>query len=112
MRISDWSSDVCSSEIAPAHFPLWIHRLLTAADVSISYFVYIRRLSLLSCDRLRGRNNSREKGESNEQGFLQKADSVSSRVYDDRSEERRVGKACVRTCRFGGSRNREKKKKN
>src|SRR3546814_1301955 len=83
MRISDWSSDVCSSDLAPAHFPLWIHRLLTAADVSISYFVYIRRLSLLSCDRLRGRNNSRAKGESNDQGFLQKADSVSSRVYDD-----------------------------
>src|SRR3546814_9461217 len=60
MRISDWSSDVCSSDLAAQRF--------RAHD--FGHGVFHRRRG---DERLAGR--------------------------DDRSEERRVGKECVSTCR-------------
>src|SRR3546814_4272330 len=66
MRISDWSSDVCSSDLrnigAAAATGSWIDR------------VYLRRAGDTGAGTLIG-------------------------TYSYRSEERRVGKECVSTCR-------------
>src|SRR3546814_8181580 len=72
MRISDWSSDVCSSDLH--------HVLLAAADVG---------------DRL-----ERVAQVAHRHAFLgQPAQHVGHPLRRDRSEERRVGKECVSTCR-------------
>src|SRR3546814_9738213 len=63
MRISDWSSDVCSSD-------------LTEVSGQIGAAPYER-----SSSRTAYRNGYR------------------TRTWDTRSDERRVGKECVRTCR-------------
>src|SRR3546814_8591417 len=67
MRISDWSSDVCSSDLRCGE----------------SWFGYPRRYT---CDQLRYTNQDR-------------IVHTSYRSYGSRSEERRVGKECVSTCR-------------
>src|SRR3546814_1841141 len=79
MRISDWSSDVCSSDLALS-------------------------VSRQGCDRVdktalrKGRKE--RKGERKEQQSLD-VGSTASRFEPtyNRSEERRVGKECVSTCR-------------
>src|SRR3546814_10095095 len=84
MRISDWSSDVCSSDLPNTRFLL--HQpaggaMGTASDVAIQAKEIIR---------MRKRLNeifARETGQSLE------------RIEKDRSEERRVGKEWVSTCR-------------
>src|SRR3546814_2400214 len=71
MRISDWSSDVCSSD-------LWMVRsIVTAVVVFVMIVVVIvhGNTSLLKIV-------------------------PSTRQDPDRSEERRVGKECVSTCRY------------
>src|SRR3546814_2225441 len=68
MRISDWSSDVCSSDLIPGHRVL-IHPALLLARIHIGVHV---------------------------------AEDVAMKTEGhsfDRSEERRVGKECVSTCR-------------
>src|SRR3546814_8142558 len=64
MRISDWSSDVCSSDLKRGEDDSW-HRGLHGSDSATAS---------LDARRLRGRQA-------------------------ERSEERRVGKECVSTCR-------------
>src|SRR3546814_5807303 len=67
MRISDWSSDVCSSD-------LWVFQHMAHAD----------RAQQPLCHHLhRGRDG----------------DEAAIAGDVDRSEERRVGKECVSTCR-------------
>src|SRR3546814_3809284 len=63
MRISDWSSDVCSSDLLPLPFYA-VSSNLTAGDLHV-----------------------------HEHGVLWRA------LRATRSEERRVGKECVSTCR-------------
>src|SRR3546814_5235488 len=90
MRISDWSSDVCSSDllVREGHVNGWDDpRLPTLAGLRRRGFTpsAIR----LFCERL----------------GVSKADSridysiLEQALRDDRSEERRVGKECVSTCR-------------
>src|SRR3546814_2298027 len=64
MRISDWSSDVCSSDLAESRL------IIVAVAVRIG------------------------KGARHARGVA-----PGERVVVDRSEERRVGKECVSTCR-------------
>src|SRR3546814_7020434 len=76
MRISDWSSDVCSSDLPAAH---------EARDLC---------LALVRPEPVRGQLGLDEAG----------ADGVDRDVLarpleGQRSEERRVGKECVSTCR-------------
>src|SRR3546814_17421332 len=98
MRISDWSSDVCSSDL----------RNVTLADGSV---VTLNKNSELSYPR-RFTGSSRTvslQGEAffdvetdREKPFVISVNDVEVEVTG-RSEERRVGKECVSTCRSGWS---------
>src|SRR3546814_14444789 len=91
MRISDWSSDVCSSDLtAAAPIPLdevepveAILRRFDSAGMSLGALSPEAHEALaVAMNRLGARSNSGKGGED-----------------PDRSEERRVGKECVSTCR-------------
>src|SRR3546814_2501072 len=71
MRISDWSSDVCSSDLAFDHQP--------------------------TLGELRGATLAHEKGDIRA-GLRQPSAEIPADAAG-RSEERRVGKECVSTCR-------------
>src|SRR3546814_7950924 len=71
MRISDWSSDVCSSDLRVG----WDHRRLMEETADL----------VQAAMALSGRRTSVRE--------------ISYRDLYRRSEERRVGKECVRTCR-------------
>src|SRR3546814_12348677 len=90
MRISDWSSDVCSSDLA-----LTV-RLLTRRTLGGRIFE-MQRLAAgqLREDRMRRRGGLGEAG----QDQLQLAVIGGDIADGERSEERRVGKECVSTCR-------------
>src|SRR3546814_4203150 len=77
MRISDWSSDVCSSDLR-------------------------RRRSMNDCDyvaRIRTDTTCRKQVQIARHLFQRPVDLAGRRSFVDRSEERRVGKECVSTCR-------------
>src|SRR3546814_1852081 len=80
MRISDWSSDVCSSDLLDT--PQIVHQYLGVKGIH----------RLLGATQLHFPNGL---------DFLQCFDGINIRlcVYHRRSEERRVGKECVSTCR-------------
>src|SRR3546814_19250379 len=85
MRISDWSSDVCSSDLAEP----------VLAIVDLAHFGFfddaqdpvLRGLDLVEV----GRGNL-------DQSFIVDVD-LGTGFGHDSSEERRVGKECVSTCR-------------
>src|SRR3546814_7652455 len=73
MRISDWSSDVCSSDLVGLGFALWgIYSVYLATFNYLADTYHIYASSALAA-----------------QSFCRNV----------RSEERRVGKECVSTCR-------------
>src|SRR3546814_12589245 len=93
MRISDWSSDVCSSDLTMHHEsntqndpkPLASHR---------------------------GYHDNRASGCTGERSHHNRSgDIVNHRTSYSRSEERRVGKECVSTCRSRWSPYHYKKKR-
>src|SRR3546814_12634531 len=112
MRISDWSSDVCSSDLAGVAHQLG--DLADAADIldpvslceaevavePVTDIVAVEQEAVpvhpvqLLFDEVRDRRftRPREAGEPEQRGPL----ILQARA---RSEERRVGKECVRTCR-------------
>src|SRR3546814_7196019 len=71
MRISDWSSDVCSSDLFAAFFIVVGAKTSVAESVCDALFI-LQNMLCLFCVR----ENTRRR----------------------RSEERRVGKECVSTC--------------
>src|SRR3546814_11746366 len=95
MRISDWSSDVCSSDLGPQ--PQEVEDVGVAHDQGGRHALRIAHLRQLLCDRLA-------------RLLRQRRALVQHRV--DRSEERRVGKECVSTCRSRWSPYNQKKKIN
>src|SRR3546814_8109750 len=81
MRISDWSSDVCSSDLSSEIFRrIWVPMEATL-DADAAYL----SAKLSALESLRG-------------GFTTVVD-AGTRSEAGRSEERRVGKECVSTCR-------------
>src|SRR3546814_949025 len=84
MRISDWSSDVCSSD-------------LSALSNSSERAVILKN----HCDSLRRSIAApeRQPRPSMTCSLASTVWSTGSQFTDDRSEERRVGKECVSTCR-------------
>src|SRR3546814_17311298 len=91
MRISDWSSDVCSSDLMASYYgsELAGNRTASGERFDPSQFTAAHRL-LPFGSKVRVTNTSN-------------GDSVIVRINDrgpfSRSEERRVGKECVSTCR-------------
>src|SRR3546814_2693478 len=100
MRISDWSSDVCSSDLVEqleiieaqhVHQPRGASLILGEVEPAVE-------LPLRLADgRLDARNTVLDQG--NVTAFGHEGDLV----LEVRSEERRVGKECVSTCRSGWS---------
>src|SRR3546814_12514491 len=94
MRISDWSSDVCSSDLTP---PAIVKRLRIFGDNDPKYggqaaaYALAHRMSVrLDCVEC--------SVEIPNQTGMAWADR-----RDARSEERRVGEGCVRQCSYRGS---------
>src|SRR3546814_21008412 len=94
MRISDWSSDVCSSDLKEAQRWLRIkEKGITATRPLELAMTDATPFQVLVID---------EKGRVHERLTLTLVIDVYSRVilgFHLRSEERRVGKECVSTCR-------------
>src|SRR3546814_12842551 len=92
MRISDWSSDVCSSDLAP------LLGMLQNQG---------RRVALVTDGRLSGASGkvpaaihvTPEAARDGALAKLREGDMVRLDGEAGRSEERRVGKECVSTCR-------------
>src|SRR3546814_5580371 len=78
MRISDWSSDVCSSDLSTVSRKLWDAGAGMLGKLNLDQFAM---------------------GSSNETSYFGNVISPWPRGGGDRSEERRVGKECVSTCR-------------
>src|SRR3546814_13701790 len=93
MRISDWSSDVCSSDLK-VHFIFVLAFLgqtivydaweLVAPNAVLYRWIMTAGLLVVTTFVW----------------YLAKNNVRSTAVYKTRSEERRVGKECVRTCRY------------
>src|SRR3546814_15020768 len=95
MRISDWSSDVCSSDLLTAE-------LRQAAASAGNIHLQLEYLSDAEIERITDEADAvvlpyRDIVNS---GSALLALSRFRPVIAPRSEERRVGKACVSTCRF------------
>src|SRR3546814_19766223 len=96
MRISDWSSDVCSSDLTGLNAP-------AGFDVAIA-----EELSKSTGIAFEPASNKFEALASNDglvffSGALNTLGVALTKIANDiRSEERRVGKACVSRCRFRG----------
>src|SRR3546814_15782428 len=96
MRISDWSSDVCSSDLFMAPFLIRVHGLsvedaglLLALTYGVGGMIGMPLGGVIT-DAIRKRRPGRELG-------------TFGIVNIVRSEARRVGKECVRTCSTRGS---------
>src|SRR3546814_12571798 len=89
MRISDWSSDVCSSDLTGASARNWASY---GNEVTLEEGLPGSACTLLTDPQTSG-------------GLL-----ISCKPDAARSEERRVGKECVSTCRSRWSPYHEKKK--
>src|SRR3546814_11363782 len=94
MRISDWSSDVCSSDLLE-HWSLWPVRasLLTGPPKS----------GRSHLGRIFQHWSSGDVIDDADLADEQMIFHAWNRAQGLRSEERRVGKECVRTCRSRGS---------
>src|SRR3546814_19180068 len=85
LRISDWSSDVCSSDLIDAgQIDQFTELLETQFDLAAGY--------------QRAHGHAGRWG--NDAGLDLIGDAPALKQLGQRSEERRVGKECVSTCRF------------
>src|SRR3546814_15924705 len=92
MRISDWSSDVCSSDLQPQGAEGQQVRITGAGAHQIDFTRCIRRLT---CNLF----TQQALGLGALPGQLPVSDRPLEHLFPERSEERRVGKECVSTCR-------------
>src|SRR3546814_9025034 len=94
MRISDWSSDVCSSDLGRQA------RLVDRQDAEARRGVYGDRVSLGSVQEIvEGRTDVQDTGFSGLEGAVLRLLPAGVSDRGRRSEERRVGQGCVSTCR-------------
>src|SRR3546814_14791726 len=94
MRISDWSSDVCSSDLRDATVPgmlLDAAKKLAPLDPALSRETYLHALDTAIITG----------GLGDGRGMVGVAEAAGAAPAPEgaRSEERRVGKECVSTCR-------------
>src|SRR3546814_3323454 len=101
LRISDWSSDVCSSDLISDDVnpdTITLNASTTTALASLDLATNLSdSLSVAQKDPIGFSYGADGKGVT---GGISFDDSAG---VDSRSEERRVGKECVRTCRSRGS---------
>src|SRR3546814_13131319 len=110
MRISDWSSDVCSSDLW--HVGCSRGRLLAAMGMTMADRDMLPRTFQANVDRFYQRVILKTLGDlpthetlvvgeaSDMDEFLDRcAAQIDNYTVNERSEERRVGKECVSTCR-------------
>src|SRR3546814_15625111 len=95
MRISDWSSDVCSSDLMSQA----LKEIADALGLGLIYKTSFDKANRTSIDSPRG------VGMDTALPVFQEVREktgcpVLTVVHEPRSEERRVGKECVSTCRF------------
>src|SRR3546814_20724019 len=95
MRISDWSSDVCSSDLAGEIEPL---DSLRAADDFVIAMPPAKPEQVI-VERLGENPHLVAIGIDAERAVALRQLRAVAAVDQRRSEERRVGKECVRTCR-------------
>src|SRR3546814_7874365 len=105
MRISDWSSDVCSSDLADGGEPVTARE---AFEAKAEFIISIKPAKIVSIKEHKslGINRARA-GEFFDlidkfagYGFNKShAAAYALLTWQSRSEERRVGKECVSTCR-------------
>src|SRR3546814_4516249 len=91
MRISDWSSDVCSSDLGPP-----------VALAPLGHLGVVRALALtIDLRHVEGLQRAElgVAGAGVERAAVGRAVEVDDVARVGRSEERRVGKECVSTCR-------------
>src|SRR3546814_19791175 len=110
MRISDWSSDVCSSDlgvvIAPGDNGIWLATLREGSDPAVlievkRYLAQPLRVATAGAadfDRLMSDHYAVDSSAAAMAGSLDGSD-IDLDIPSARSEERRVGKDGVRTCR-------------
>src|SRR3546814_18108260 len=127
MRISDWSSDVCSSDLYASYLGLVNSDIALGkriAIVNLDAHFDLRESSVASSGTpfLQSIKHARARGialdyfclgvseSANTRRLFSTADATGTRSLRDRelpvanrSEERRVGKECVSTCRYGWS---------
>src|SRR3546814_19349538 len=96
MRISDWSSDVCSSDLAPARQSKGSTRAGKERALSVEASAQSR---LHPTRRLAHIELAPEPVLHRGHHLAHVLEALRHKLDHDRSEERRVGKACVRTCR-------------
>src|SRR3546814_13250962 len=93
MRISDWSSDVCSSDLTRTTIDQtsYINLAPSAREYNIE-LGWNRALGVghLALGAALGLNSGNVEGQQSAAAWVR---------YNARSEERRVGKECVSTCR-------------
>src|SRR3546814_14000040 len=91
MRISDWSSDVCSSDLAIYRFSTDSPLRTTTGD--------LEALALYA-GQVAGLIDDIPPAASRVADIVDGAHAALARLKTMRSEERRVGKECVSMCRF------------
>src|SRR3546814_5298078 len=87
MRISDWSSDVCSSDLGRKTLDDWVREPTPYPSVKEELLVKLFSLGDVEASVLIDQVRQRL------------AEHQERLAYFHRSEERRVGKECVSTCR-------------
>src|SRR3546814_13926919 len=98
MRISDWSSDVCSSDLVLAFETRLAKASKSQEDLSRDMSLYYHPVSIADADQLTP--NFPWTAFFQSQGLAAPAMfSLAMPAFHARSEERRVGKECVSTCR-------------
>src|SRR3546814_14702678 len=90
MRISDWSSDVCSSDLQPSNIEF--------TDIEVGNGAH-NVIPASARARLSIRFNDQQQGAALIEMVERIARDVDPGAKVVRSEERRVGKECVSTCR-------------
>src|SRR3546814_21036834 len=104
MRIRDWSSDVCSSDLSP-QFDEQDNARISPSDVVQPELRYLwngrdDRVTFVPFLRLDADAEKRSHGDIRELNWYHAGDDWDTVL---RSEERSVGQECVRTCRARGS---------
>src|SRR3546814_14928193 len=103
MRISDWSSDVCSSDLAQDALSALRQQRTTLEQQRLTLDRACEAGKVASANTEKAATYNKDVGQ-----WLELADAPSP---EGRSEERRVGKECVSTCRSGWAPYHKKKNK-